>query len=327
MSEERGVLGPPQQAVADSPGTATSSQDQSASHGSEGHVCAECAARSVQPPEEFVYAIGRLDVRFPSLGVEREFMQREAALKKQAKNVGRGERIRRVLEQNQHLARRMCYLFMIGGMPAYVVAPTGAHLLVPLSEALTRLGDDGNLCLLIGRRGPMAGPETCGGVMAPVVACDQLYSFSIDDWYASLEPTLAPHAASHKVAEETMRVVTRELFNEVVRSTENLGATYAHRALNYLVMQHPGLFIAAIDRVGTHRLEKIETRITQSLGTRVVVAVILTFLDSTTGVPERLFTRVDVTEQWPFVADTLEGTHAPLGMMPFVENAMHGALF
>ena len=57
-----------------------------------------------------------------------------------------------------------------------------------------------------------------------------------------------------------------------------------------------------------------------------VVAIVLTFLDTTTGVPERLFCRVDVTEEWPFVAG--EGaSQSPIGLTPFVDNELFGMAF
>ena len=48
---------------------------------------------------------------------------------------------------------------------------------------------------------------------------------------------------------------------QMTRSTENIGATQAHRALNYFVMQHPGVFLAVAERAGRQRLQKIETRL------------------------------------------------------------------
>jgi hypothetical protein len=59
------------------------------------------------------------------------------------------------------------------------------------------------------------------------------------------------------------------------------------------------------------------------IGNRVVT-IILTFIDLTTGVPERLFSRVDVTEEWPFVADVSHGGAPPLGLQPFVETCSSG---
>ena len=104
-----------------------------------------------------------------------------------------------------------------------------------------------------------------------------------------------------------------------MRSTENVGATDTHRALNYLLVQHPGIFLAA-ER--SHReLDRIDTQIIQCGAVRKHVAVIFSFIDHVTGVADRLFTRVDVTEEWPFVVDS-EGAVGPLGLQLYVENSL-----
>ena len=286
--------------------------------------CENCGDRRTQS-EEFVYALGKLDVRYPSIGFEREFQQRSAQLRTDATSP-RGVRLRHVLESNGHLARRMCYLLMIGGTPAYVIAPAGSYMFPEVMNAVAGVGQEDTWCLIIGRRGSINSPGSCGGIVAPVVVCDQLYAFSGADWYHSLEDRLEPVFAAKRVTRKDFGPMALELFSQVVQSTENLGASDAHRAVNYLLMQHPGLFLAAAERVGKQRLDRIDTRTIHGLGLRRLVGVIATFVDPVTGVAERLFTRVDVTEEWPFVSDTSEGRPAPLGLLPFVDNALVGAM-
>jgi hypothetical protein len=135
---------------------------------------------------------------------------------------------------------------------------------------------------------------------------------------------LKPALTARKIDPDAFNQLARDIFERVVTSVENIGVTDAHRALNYLLMQHPGPFLAAAERAKTQTLDRVETREIQGLGARRVVAVILTFLDVTTGVPERLFCRVDVTEEWPFIADSADGARSPLGMVPYVDNAVWG---
>ena len=189
------------------------------------------------------------------------------------------------------------------------------------------MDDPDHWCVLIGRRGPIAPPTTCAGIVAPIVACDQLYSFAMDEWIDSLHARLAPALTARKAAREGFSASARELFLQITRSTENIGATQAHRALNYFIMQHPGVFLAVTERTGAQRLQKIETRLILGLGMREQVAVIATFVDITTGVAERLFTRIDITEEWPFVADRADGTAPALGLEPFVDNAILGTVY
>jgi hypothetical protein len=287
------------------------------------HLCPECGAAAASQPNH-LYAIGRLEARFPSVGVEREFQQRAASMPAgESAAESRRAMLRHVLEANPYLGARMCYVLMVSGYPAYIVTPSGAYL----REALfTAIGDGEKWCAVIGRVGPMAGPGTCQGVLAPMALANQIYAFSIEQWQATLRTRLQKALDSRKVNAQAFDATARDLFERIIESTENLGVTDGHRALNYALLQHPGIFLAAVERVGTRVLERIETRLIRGPGPRRIVAIVLTFLDMTTGVPERLFCRIDVTEEWPFVAG--EGAaHSSLGLMPFVENDLFGLAF
>lgn len=284
-----------------------------------------CSCSQALSPDQFIYALGKIDVRFPSLGIEREFQQREVQLPPhKGQPLKRTERIRLVLENNHHLGSRVCYLFTIGGLPAYILTPPTWSLRESVLQAIERSVDPDYWCVLIGRRAAASSPTSCGGILAPVVACDQLYSFSFQEWQASLSARLKPALTARKIDPDAFNQLARDIFERVVTSVENIGVTDAHRALNYLLMQHPGPFLAVAERAKTQTLDRVETREIQGLGARRVVAIILTFLDLTTGVPERLFCRVDVTEEWPFIADSTDGARSPLGMIPYVDNAVWG---
>lgn len=291
----------------------------------EPHKCT--CQQSRVPEEQFVYAMGRIEVRFPSLGIEREFQQRETKLGQAKEHLSRGQRIARVLEANHHLATRLCYVLSMSGIPSYIVAPTGVAVRGDLVRAVASPTNSNQWCVLIGKRGPMSTPTTCGGVLAPIVACDQIYCFTGDEWLKSLESSVTPALKARKIEAAAFRQTAAELFERFAGSTENLGATDAHRALNYLVVQHPGLFLAAAERSRSHTLDRIETREIQGMGVRRLIAAIFSFLDITTCVPERLYCRVDVTEEWPFIADSMDGSKSPLGLLPFIENGMWGMAY
>ena len=128
------------------------------------------------------------------------------------------------------------------------------------------------------------------------------------------------------VAEADQRLlagVCTELFDRIASSTDNMGLLDSHRALNYLLVQHPGIFLAYAERRSSSILDSIETRGTDSPGVRRIVTVILTFLDRATGLPERIFTTVDTTEEWPFLAEAPHAGAPMMGLRPYVD---HGAL-
>ncbi|MCA9499519.1 MAG: hypothetical protein KC588_10035 [Nitrospira sp.] len=284
------------------------------------HPCSQCAPMT-STPLGHLYAIGKLEARFPSLGIEREFQQRLASTAQTEHAENKRQVVRRVLENYPYLALRMCYVLMVSGYPAYIVKPAGSYLRESL---FTAIGEKDHWCSVIGSVGPMATPDTCQGVLAPIAVADQIYAFSTEEWLASLKKRLKKALDSHKIEGKTFDTTAPDLFERVIGSTENLGATDAHRALNYAVMQHPGIFLAAAQRIGRQTLDRIETRLIRGLGPRRIVAIVLTFLDISTGVPERLFCRIDITEEWPFVAGEGGSTQSPLGLMPFVENELFG---
>jgi hypothetical protein len=288
-----------------------------------GHAsCPDCASRAHATPQQFVYALGHIEVRFPTLGLEREYQQRERMLPP-APGKPHLERVREVLVHNLHLAAQACYLLSIGGSPAYLLAPAGNYLRPSLFDAIGS-GDSGDsFAVVVGRLGPMAPPQACGGVLVPVLLCDQIYTFRLGEWQAALTTGLQAALDERKIDQEQFGEAAKGLFRRIVQSTENVGATDVHRALNYLVMQHPGIFLLAAEKRDRHQLDRIDTRLVQGPSARRQVAVILSFVERSTGVVERYFTRVDITEEWPFVSDA-EGGRGAIGLSPYLENSMLG---
>jgi hypothetical protein len=277
----------------------------------------------MHPVEQFVYAIGRVDVRFPSLGIEREYQQRERALQDLPQHP-RNARVLAVLERNPHLASRVSWVFSIGGSPVFALSPSTGSLKEAFFRALAQAHQPDNACVVIGRVGSgFSAPTTYGGLLLSPVAVDQLYVFSAAEWADDLARAAQPALQTRKVDGGLFQTVSQGMFREVTSMPENMGTSDGHRALNYLLVQHPGMLLAAAERPG-HVLDRIETRVMQSVGGRRHVAVILSFLDRGTGVPERLSCTVDVTEEWPFVV-TAEGAGPALGFAPFVDNAMYAS--
>lgn len=288
-----------------------------------GAPCPECASRARQPlVEQFVYAIGRLDVRFPSLGIEREYQQRERALGalEDLQALPRTARLRAVLDRFPHLALRMGYVFLVGGTPVYAVAPAGGHLRESLFAALAQADEKGHHTVLIGRVTGFGSAPTYGGLLLTAVTADQLYDFGLDAWSQGLAATAQAALKARKIDADRFDGVARSMFRELSSTPDNLGGTDGHRALNYLLVQHPGLFLAAAER-RDHVLDHVETRVVPNASGRRHVLVVLTFLDRTTGVPERLYTSVDVTEEWPFVVGS-PASGAPLGLAPFIDMSV-----
>lgn len=290
------------------------------------HPCPECAARAAQPaqapPEQFAYAIGRLDVRFPSLGIEREYQQRErliADLPREPRNA----RVRAVLERNPHLATRVGWILSVGGNPTFALSPMSAGLKDSFFNALSQSHEPEHFCVVIGRVGPFVNPASYGGLLLPLLMVDQMYVASVAEWTAGLEAVAKAALKARDIGEKKFQAASRELFRNITGMPDNMGISDGHRALNYLLMQHPGMFLAAAEREH-HLLDRIETRVQLSAGGRRHVAVILVFIERATGVAERVFCSIDVTEEWPFVVG-MDGAASPLAFAPFLENGFYAA--
>jgi hypothetical protein len=84
--------------------------------------------------------------------------------------------------------------------------------------------------------------------------------------------------------------------------TDNAGSTDEHRALNYLAVRYPAVYdtvAAAFDRDSS--LTAVDVQSSPLSGTRNIVDVIFSFTNRNTDVVEKFSTRVDVTEEFPFL--------------------------
>ncbi len=83
---------------------------------------------------------------------------------------------------------------------------------------------------------------------------------------------------------------------------DNAGSTDEHRALNYLVVRYPAIYTIVADAFGRDSsLTAVDVQSSPLSGTRKVVDVIFSFTNRNTDVVEKFFTRVDVTEEFPFL--------------------------
>jgi len=130
--------------------------------------------------------------------------------------------------------------------------------------------------------------------MLPIVAFDQIYSF---DRESLLQAIPRPEGA-----EEGFATAAEEVFDRIMQMTDNTGATPEHRALNYLAMRYPAIYATAAEQFARNAsLTSVEVRPSVLSGTQRIVEVIFSFTHRATDVTEKLFTRVDVTDEFPFL--------------------------
>ncbi len=247
----------------------------------------------------YVYAIGRIECRFPIPSVEKEFAQ----VTGRAETSGLTDRqaVQKILSQrqNRYLARQLCWVMTIEGLETYILVPRDPADLDLLVETLRPTPSPMDLDCVIGVRGPIAPPEMCNGLMVPIVVFDQIYSFDRD---ALIKAIPRPE----KTAAKEFAAAAEELFDRIMQMTDNAGATDEHRALNYLAVRYQAIYANAAEAFARNAsLSAVDAQSSPLSGTRKVTEVIFSYTNRTTDVAEKFFCRVDVTEQFPFLVTKL----------------------
>ena len=258
-----------------------------------------CRERSAPAtPPSYVFALGRIGFRFPGMAVEKELAQ--AMGRVDTSGLTDQQAVHAVLSQrqNRYLVRQLCWVLAIEGIDTYLLYPRDPADLDLLMESMRREPSAMDLDVVIGARGPVAGPEACNGLMVPMVALDQIYSFDRD----SLIRAIPRPASVPEDQEARFRAASSELFDKIKQLADNAGATDEHRALNYLVVRYPAIYAAAAEAYGrSSSLTAVEARLSRLSGTRKIVDVVFSFTRRGTDVTEKSFVRVDVTETFPFL--------------------------
>src|SRR5574338_1425037 len=223
------------QAVADREGSpVTPSQDNTGVAPPAGMApCPTCFGGPWTLPPSFVYAIGHIEgPRFSNLAVEKEYAQ--AAARSDTAGKTDQQTFHAVLSKREHryLVRQLCWVLTIQGLDTYLLVPRDPADIELLVEAIRPAPSPNDIDVVIGMRGPIAPLEMCNGLMVPIVAFDQIYSFDRDSLIKAIpKPEKAAAAQFGQAAEE--------LFNRIMQLTDNAGATDEHRVLNYLAMRYP----------------------------------------------------------------------------------------
>jgi hypothetical protein len=250
-------------------------------------------------PYHYVYAIGRVAPRFPSLAVEKEFAQ--VAGRADTAGLTDPQVLHSVLSQreNRYLARQLCYVLTIEGLDTYILQPQDPVDVSLLVDAVRPEPSATDVDVVIGLRGPVASPDICNGLMVPIVAFDQIYSF---DRQALIGAIPRPPGMTAKQFEPA----AADLFDRIIQLADNAGATDAHRAANYAAVRYPNVYAkAAEEHAQDFSLTAVDVYRSPLSGGRVVMEIIFSYTNRSTDFTEKFFVRVDVTEEFPFLVTKL----------------------
>jgi cyclic patellamide precursor peptide PatG len=247
----------------------------------------------------YVYAIGRVEARFPNLAAEKEFAQATGRTDTAGKTDQQTFHAVLSKRENRYLARQLCWVLTIQGLETYLLVPRDPGDIDLLVEAIRPAPGPGDIDVVIGILGPIAPAEMCNGLMVPIVAFDQIYSFD----RATLVKTIPK---PEKMTAAQFAPAAEELFDRVVQLTDNAGATDEHRASNYLSMRYPAIYAKAAEEFAQARsLTDVDVRPSPLSGTRKIVDVVFAYTDRNTDFKEKFCVRVDVTEEFPFLVNKM----------------------
>ena len=264
-------------------------------------TCSTCQdAAELNPDDQgaapsYVYALGRVEARFPRVSLEKEFAQ----VAGRADTSGKTDRemFQAVLAQreNRYLVRQLCWVMTIQGLDTYLLQPRDPADFDLLLGSLRPASNPLEIDVVIGVRGPIAAPDVCNGLMIPIVSFDQIYSFGRDALIGAIP-------RPEKMAAKAFEATAQEVFDRVMQLSDNAGATDEHRALNYVVMRYPAIYATVADAHGRNAsLTGVDVQPSRLSGTRKIVDVILSFTNRNNEFTEKFFMRVDVTEEFPFL--------------------------
>lgn len=257
--------------------------------------CQACQGQvQTAPTPSFVYAIGKISARFPSIDIEKELAQ--VMRSTDTASLTDQQVLHQILSQpeNAYLAREMCWVFSAQGLESFIVVPRSGIELSELIQALGLGASEGATTVIVGTRGPQMPAAACAGLSLPAVIASKVYAFKLDELVRSLP------------LQENELDAGRELLNRITHLIDNVGDIDEHRAVNYLALRYPAMYGLVIDNYRQDRsLQGLTVRKVSTNAQRRLIDVQFSFVNRKTDVRDLFAARVDVTGMFPFLVTPL----------------------
>jgi hypothetical protein len=254
---------------------------------------ASASAPPTNPTAQYVYAIGRVEPRFPNASVQNEYQHLSGRFGADAM-ADRGA-LQTLLSQreNRFLVRELCWTLNIEGLPRYILSPSDPFDWPVLVSSLHRSPRPPDFDVVIGALGPVAPPDLCGGYPARIVDFDLIIS---SDYGSFVEALLkAPPLEKEKEDEETGTIDSK-----LVTSMQpyNLGAKDEDRAFNYLLFRHARIYQRTAERITKNfELTRVDRR--PVIDYRHLIDVTFIYTHRETTFAQAYSARVDVSGKYP----------------------------
>jgi hypothetical protein len=242
----------------------------------------------------YVYALGQIQVRFPSLGVEKEFAQ--VVGRAEPPDLTDDQALHRVLSDpdNRYLVRQLCFVLSVQGVETYILRPRDSAGYDLLIEAIRPVSSPSDLDVVIGMRGPVAPPELCNGLTVPVVVFEQIYSFDSGELIGAVE-------RPDEISANDFETASGKLLDRLLQIGDNCGTTDEHRAMNYAAVRNEKIYQETVREYARgFRLSAVDVFPSRLSGSRKILDIVFSYTSRKTDVTEKSFVRIDVTEMFPF---------------------------
>jgi hypothetical protein len=138
----------------------------------------------------YVYVLGMIEPRFPSMALEKEFAQATE------------------------------------GLETYILQPRDPGDFDLLVEAIRPAPRPTDVDAVIGVRGPIAPPQMCNGLMIPIVGFDQIYSFDIDSLIGNIPKPVEMAEEQFQPAAEELFMRIMQLADNAGATDEHQALNY-----------------------------------------------------------------------------------------------------
>lgn len=299
--------------------TATSGHAVTPAHSLGGCTCGApgglCTCNGQSSSSSFIYVLGTVDVRFPdqSISEELQTVARGLVAEGRETEMRPDESLRswyaRILKhpEARYVARQLCWILKVEGQFGYYLSLRDLHELPDLISCLSRpepqdqcLHED--LDLVVGSSSLVA-VNLCPGVTAPILEVDQLCSFKRDDLIAWFKVSAKPSSRKRRIgADNSDEHDPFEFYKELVQCADNFGHTNRWRALNYLAVRYQPLYELYVQKMGEgYTFSGVELITSRLWREQHILDPVFAFQNTSTGVVQKYFVRVDVSHLFPML--------------------------
>lgn len=256
------------------------------------------AAGTTSGQPQYVLAIGKIRLTYPSESVEKHFAQ--VIGRHDSKGRSDLQVLREVLHkpENRYLARLACWTLDIMDFPAYVLHPRGEDYTL-LIDAL-RPASGSTIDVVIGEIKGLATPRECNNLQLPRVVFDTAYVFE-------KEQLVKEMTKPEKMPAKDFEGIAQEVFDRAMRPNKGIGLDIPK---NFVFVFYDKVYGLAAQKASEgYSLVSIDAQPSQVSGPHQLASVCMKFRHRQTDLTERYCCTVNCDGEFPYLAEPLHATN------------------